>query len=380
MAEKMTHRERVLSAVSLREPDLLPIDVGGHRDSSIHTVAYERLKEHLNMSFPTVFVDRMQQAARLDEEVLQILDVDTRGVYPGIPDKSMASDLSDETWIDGWGVVRHKPEGSHYYDLKEAPLAGDISIKDILNYSWPDPHDPGIIRGLREKVKQARNRADFAVVMNLPAPIVHISQYLRGFLDWYIDLAVNQRLMESLLDAVLDINLAIVHNVLSEVGDIIDIAMTADDLGAQNSLQFSPEIFRKIFKPRLAKFFNTVHSLTKAKLLFHTCGSVYKIIGDLIDIGIDVLNPVQPKASNMDPGKLKKEFGKRIAFWGAIDTQEVMWRGTPAEVREEVKIRFRQLGEGGGWVLSPAHNLQPDVPVGNIIELYRAAREIGRYK
>jgi uroporphyrinogen decarboxylase len=208
---------------------------------------------------------------------------------------------------------------------------------------------------------------------------VHISQFMRGFQDWYMDVAANPGIFEALLDACLEVNLAVTQEVLGAVGREVDVVMTADDLGTQTALQCSPRHYRKHIKPRHARFFDAIHSATDAKLLFHTCGAVRPIIGDLIDIGVDVLNPIQPRAANMDPGEIKREFGHRVVFWGCIDIQQVLPFGSVDDVYAEVQQRFEQLGQGGGWVLCPAHNIQPEVPPQNIVALYQAGKAIGTY-
>ena len=373
----MTHRERVLTAISGKSPDSPPIDIGSHRDGTIHTEAYERLKKHFRIDSPVALMDRMQQAAKLDEPLLRKLDVDTRGIFLGVPEINLGNDLEDGTWIDAWGIARHKPDGAKYFDQKgKAPLSGDISIEDIKNYPLPDPYDPGYVKGVNEQIEHYNSEDEYALVLNLPAPIVHVTQFLRGFEDWYMDLAINQDILESLMDACLEVNIEMGKRVLELVGDKIDVAMTADDLGTQDRLQFSPEVFRKIIKPRLKKYFDMIHDNTDAKLLFHTCGSVYPIIGDLIDIGMDVLNPVQPRAKDMSPAKLKQEFGKDISFWGGVDIQHTMSFGSPEDVKIEVIERFKELGEDGGWVVGATHNMQPETPAENILSMCETARAI----
>jgi uroporphyrinogen decarboxylase len=162
---------------------------------------------------------------------------------------------------------------------------------------------------------------------------------------------------------------------LQEVGKDVDIVICADDLGTQTGLQMSREHYVKYIKPRQEKFFRQVHELSPAKLLFHTCGSVANIIDDLIEIGVDILNPVQPKAAGMDPIALKKKYRGRIAFWGGPDPQYTLPRGSVAEVRNVVEDLVEGMGEGGGFVLSSCHNIQPDVPLENILALFQHARQ-----
>ena len=155
--------------------------------------------------------------------------------------------------------------------------------------------------------------------------------------------------------------------------------MTADDIGTQKALQFSPETFRTLFKPRMARYIELIRRYADAPILLHSCGSVYEVIDDLIDIGIGILNPVQTHAANMNPKLLKRKFGKRIAFWGAVDIQQVLPFGSEDEVKTEVRNLFQVLGDGGGWILGPSHNIQPEVPPENIVAMYRAGRESGKY-
>lgn len=375
----MTPRERMLTALARKEPDVAPVDIGGVRSTTIHIDGYRKLRSHLGL--PPVeprISERMMQVVQLDEDAAQALGVDTRMVVPGTPDNTRDHMIDERTWQDDWGLIRTKPVGAVWFDLAGSPLSGEITVQDILRYQWPDPNDPGRYRGLRDRVLAAKE-TDYAVIMNLPNACVHVSQYLRGFEEWYMDAAADPDLFAAMLDAVLEVNMTIASKILDEVGDIIDIAATSDDLGTQGGLQVSPPFFRKVIKPRLQKFFDAIHSRTKAPVFFHTCGSVYDIIGDLIDVGVDALNPIQVTAAKMEPANLKREFGEHVSFWGAIDTQKVMPFGTQAEVEAQVKTRLRELGEGGGYVVCAVHNIQSEVPAENIVAMCRATREHGRY-
>lgn len=374
MGTLMTSRERVLAAVSHQQPDLIPIDLGGTRDSSIVVEGYQKLKDHFGVSDNNILCDRMMRVVKVDERILKELDIDTRAVWPGSPTK-FGEDLGPRRYKDGWGVERVHPEGSYYFDQISFPLAGQITISDIVNYPWPDPDDSGLYRGLKEQVQRIRETTDCAAILTIPAPFVHISQYLRGFSDWYCDFVLNTTLLEALFDSVLEITMQIAKRELQEVGRDVDVVICADDLGAQQGTQISKEDYRKYVKPRHARYFQQVHDLSQAKLLFHTCGSVATIIEDLIDIGVDILNPVQVTAAGMDPSDLKKKYGKRIAFWGAMDNHTILPRGSVNDVKRMVEERIEQMGENGGYVLSSCHNIQPDVPIENILAMFRHARE-----
>lgn len=374
MAKSMTSRERVLAAMSHQQPDKVPIDLGGTRDSSIVVEGYEKLKEYLNIEADNELCDRMMRVVKVDERVLKALDIDTRAVWPGSTTKG-GEDLGPRRYKDAWGVERIHPDGSYYFDQTSFPLSGEITMSDLANYPWPDPDDPGLIRGLKEQIQRIRETTDCAAILTIPAPFVHITQYLRGFEDWYCDFVLNTKVLEALFDAVLEITMEIAKNELLEVGQEVDIVICADDLGAQQGTQISKEDYRKYVKPRHEKYYRQVHDLSPAKLLFHTCGSVSTIIEDLIEIGVDILNPVQITAANMDPVELKRKYGGRIAFWGAMDNHTILPRGSVSDVKRMVEERIEQMGEGGGYVLSSCHNIQPDVPVENIIAMFRHARE-----
>lgn len=371
----MNHRERLLAAVSHRQPDQVPIDLGGTRDSSLVVEAYEKLKKHFGIAAGNKLCDRMMRVVDVDEKILQTLDIDTRAVFPGALTQSRAKDLGPDSYQDDWGVIRVHPEGSYYYDQREFPLSGEIPISAIAHYPWPDPDDPGLIRGLKGRVQWIRENTDCAAILTLPAPFVHVSQYLRGFEDWFMDFILNPRRLEALFDAVLEVTLQMARNELLEVGKDVDIVICADDLGTQTGLQMSREHYVKYIKPRHEKFFRQVHELSPAKLLLHTCGSVANIMDDLIEIGVDILNPVQPKAAGMNPIALRKKYRGRIAFWGGPDPQYTLPSGTVAEVKKVVEDLVEGMSEGGGFVLSSCHNIQPDVPLENILALFQHARE-----
>jgi uroporphyrinogen decarboxylase len=375
MGKAMTRRERVLAAVSHLQPDMVPLDLGGTRDSSLVVEAYEKVKRCFGIEDENRLCDRMMRVVHVDERILKGLDIDTRAVFPGAPSKGLGQEMGPRKYRDAWGVVRVHPEGSYYYDQKEFPLAGEISINDIVKYPWPDPDDPGLMRGLKERVAWIRQNTDCAAILTLPAPFVHISQYLRGFEDWFCDIMLNPKRLEALFDAVLEITLRIAKNELREVGKEVDIVICADDLGAQTGLQMNYEKYVQLIKPRHEKFFRQVHEMTSAKLLLHTCGSVARIIDDLIEIGVDILNPVQPSAAGMNPFDLKKKHGKRLAFWGGTDAQKTLPFGSVEDIKKMVEALVEGMGEGGGFILSSCHNIQPDVPLENILTMFRHARE-----
>ncbi len=374
MTEKMTGRERVTAALSHKEPDRTPIDLGGTRVSSIVVEGYERLKAHFGISSKTEICERMMRVVKVDEAILKALDIDTRAVFPGASGNGFQKELGPRAWRDLWGVERFHLKGGYYYEQLSAPLAGEITLSDVVGYPWPDPEDEGLLKGMKERLQWIRTHTDAAAVLTLPAPFVHVSQYVRGYEDWYKDLIINPKVLGALFDAILEVNYRIAQRELELLGKDVDVVICSDDLGAQSGLQISHEHFIKQIKPRLKKYFDLIHELSPAKLLFHSCGSLAPVIEDLIEMGVDVLNPVQTTAAGMDPVELKYRYGDRLSFWGAMDTQSVLPFGTVDDVRKMVEERIEQLGPGGGFILSSCHNIQPDVSVDKILAMFAHAR------
>jgi uroporphyrinogen decarboxylase len=370
----MTHRERVIAALEHRQPDRVPMDLGSARFTSMVKSACEKLCAHLGFGKVGGMVDRMQQVVEVDERILQYLDVDVRSVSMGAADRGGDVELQGNRYRDEWGVERVKPEGCVYYDMLSSPLAGEIDASAIARYPWPDPTDPGRVRGLRERALRIRQETDYALMFNTRFHLVHQTQYLRGFADWYMDLAGDHALFRCLLDAVLDNLIEMNSRALREVGDLVDVVAMGDDIGTQDRPVCSLELYRKILRPYQERIVASIREHTKAKILYHTCGSVYNYIPDFIDIGIEALNPIQVSAKNMEPQRLKREFGGRIAFWGGVDNCRLLPNGSPEEVRRGTRRMFDIMGPGGGYVLAAVHNIQPDVPPENICALFEEGR------
>ena len=370
MAE-MTHRERLVAAVNHRQPDRVPVDFASTRDSSIVVEGYRRLKQHFGVQGEDNLTSRMMQVVNVDERVLQALDVDARGVFPPAPPDEL---IGEDRYRDEWGVERVRPEGAYYFDQVRFPLAGDITRADILGYPWPEPQPVVRRKGIKDRIREI-HAAGYAAVLNLQSGFVHTSQYLRGFEDWFADFAGDRKLLEMLFDAILEASLAISRELLDEAGGEADILMASDDLGLQGGLMVSPEAYREVIKPRHERYFRLIHDMAPGKVFFHTCGSVADIIEDMIEIGVDILHPVQVTAAGMAPAHLKRKYGADLTFWGAVDTQHVLPHGSVRDVENEVERRIEELGEGGGYVLGAVHNVQPDVSVDNLLAMYRRARE-----
>ena len=379
---EMTSRERVLASLNHQEPDRVPIALGQAVGDGITLVAYRNLLKHLGMDEGMARLkDTRAQTAKVDEEVLRRFRVDFRGIGLGAPDGWKERWLDDHTVQDEWGVVRTRPRDSYYFDLCRSPLAEEATLAAVERHAWPDPLDPGRYRGLKDGARRLHRETDYAVVLDLNCAFFLRCCELRGWENFYMDLVADTEFAEALMDRYLEIRLAMAERALQEVGDSVDIVVvTSDDLGMSERTLISPALYRALIKPRQKRTFDFFKARTGAKRYYHTDGAIYPLIPDLVEIGVEVLNPVEVRAAGMeDTERLKREFGDRLTFWGAIDTHHVLPHGTPEEVRGEVRRRIRDLGPGGGYVVSPVHNVQPDVPPENVVAMYDAAQELGRY-
>ncbi len=373
------HRERVVAALNHREPDRVPMDLGGSRFTMLLGPAADTLARHVDCTGEPSTPQRGRSALAPPEAVMQKLGVDCRGIWLNPPEGNPPRFVDEWTYVDEWGLLNRRPPGAYGYDVVNSPLAGEVSAGDFDRYPWPTPDDPGRTRGLRARARQLLEETGCAVVFTIGMPFIHYCQYLRGFSDWYMDIAADPTLAGALMDRVLEVNLAIYDAALRELGDVVDVVALADDVGLQNGPMLSPETYRALIKPRHRRVFDLVHARCGAKLMYHSCGSVYDLLGDFVDMGVDAVNPVQVSAARMDTKTLKKEWGGKLAFWGGIDTQRVLPHGTVREVREEVRRRIDDLAPGGGYILAAVHNIQPDVPPQNIVAMLEECREYGRY-
>jgi uroporphyrinogen decarboxylase len=378
----MTPRSRVKAALSHQEPDRVPIDLGQAAGDAITIAAYRNLTSHLGYGERPIRVRaKSTQTAQVDEDVLQRFRVDFRSVEPGPPDGWTDVWVDESSYRDEWGVVRTMPEGGYYYDLTGSPMEEGGTISAIERYPWPDPENPGRYRGLRERARYLHEETDYAVVANLNCAFFLRCFEMRGWANFYMDLAANVDFAEKLMDRFLDIKLRIAELALEQIGEYIDVAMvSSDDLGMIDRPLISPAMYRELVKPRQKRTFDLFRKHTDAKLFYHCDGAIYSLIPDFIEIGVDILNPIQLNAAGMgDTRKLKHDFGDQLTFWGAIDTRHVLPFGTPEEVREEVRQRLADLAPDGGYVVCSVHNIQPEVPPENVVSMFDSAYEMGRY-
>jgi uroporphyrinogen decarboxylase len=384
--ETMTSRQRLLKALSHEIPDRVPVDLGGFQ-TGIHTRAYAELLAHLGMEDEMTILDPVQQLARPCEELLERFHVDVRYVCAHGPDSfkggikqnvrrgKLWHDLKDE-----FGIVWSMPDDQQLYmDISHHPLA-NATVEDLARYPFPTGNDPTRFTGVRETALELRRETPYAISTGIGGVVYEICWYMRGLERWFMDMIDNPAFCEALLDKTLAFWIDYYTGFMAEVGDIVDVVMIGDDIGGQSGLLFSPNFYRRVVKPRQKTLVQHVKSLTSAKIWYHTCGSVMECIPDLLDNGIDILNPVQISAEGMDAAELKHKYGEKLAFWGGgIDTQHVLPFASPGEIREHVRSNLEIFKPGGGYVFNNVHNIQAGVPAENIVALFDAAYEFGSY-
>lgn len=366
-------RERLRAAVEHQEPDRIPLDIGGTYATGINTQAYQKLKAYLGLHSPSRVASQRSDIAWVEDRVRARLGIDTYPLLPGVPDGAVVQ-LSSDSYRDEWGVTRSRTQGGHYY-VVDAPLA-QASIGDLKSFPWPDPDDAGWIRGLAGEARRLRRETELALVLSLPVGFGHQSQFLRGYEAWLIDCAADPRFAGALMDHVLEVQMQVAGRLLAAVGELVDVVLYADDMGFQDRPIVSPGMFRTLIKPRQKRFLAFVKARTPAKVLYHTCGAVRSLIPDFIEAGVDILNPIQVTAAGMDPAKLKREFGRDLAFWGGVDTQHLLPQGGTDTIRCAVEALVEILGAGGGYVVSAANNIQADTPPEHIVAMAEAVRTI----
>ncbi len=386
----LTSRQRVLTACRHQEPDRVPIDIGGGTSTTLVVEAYDNLKRHLGIpAGETKTLSKQYRSARLDDVVLQRLGSDCYPLRGRSPLHWSPPPTEPGTYIDVWGVKWRQiwyRDFAFYWEVAEAPLA-EATIADLETYAWPDPADPGFTAGLAEEARTLFEDTDYAIEASCGFYSLFETAYaLRGYEQLFIDFLRHPDFVAALFDKLLEINLEGTRHFLDAAGQYIQIFRTADDLAAQNGLLISPKLYRRFLKPVQKKYFEFVKSHTDAILLYHSDGNVLPLLDDLLEIGIDAINPVQPSAMG-DPASdsghslaaVKAQYGDRLIFWGAIDTHHVLPNGSPEDVQAEVRQRLRELGAGGGYVLSSVHSILVDVPPENVLAMADAARSFGTY-
>ncbi len=374
----MNSRQRVLKTMAHQVPDRVPLDIGGINNTTLHVQVQDQLMRYLGISgYRNIIGVASSNVVIPDQQLLRVFQTDTRCIflkeYP-----QMQFNIHNRSYTDKWGIEYKLDPNGHYYNIYRSPLENADCIKDIEDYVFP-PINKELIEGLSEQIHEIGN--EYCLILEgLREPMFGLPSWLRGTQNFYMDLAADQAMAEALLDRILEYMLNLIDYLADHFSGSIDIIKFADDLGTQNTTLISPAMYRKLIKPRQAKLYAHTKSLFDCRLLLHSCGAVRELIGDFIEIGVDALNPVQISANGMEPAELKKDFGDSITFWGGgIDTQTVLPYGTPEEIRKEVHRNIDIFMKGGGYVFAPVHNIQPGVPIRNIMAMLEAYREYSEY-
>lgn len=383
MMKQMTSRERVCASLNHEEPDRVPFIFNGCTSTSITTGGYKKLARHLGINpEPTQDYSLLHTLPFVDERIMRALEIDIRPVVAKLPLNKFRFYEENGTHMvyDEWGIGWQRPEGSLYFVVMDSPLQ-EATIDDLETYSWPDPDESERLTNVAENAKTLYENSSYAIYGNVIANnIFQRACHLRGFEQFLTDLLTDKEFAHALLRKITDIQKRITANFLERCGKYLDIFRAGDDLATQTSLIMSPRTYRAMIKPYQKEYFALIKEMTEAKLLYHSCGTIYQAIPDLIEIGIDALNPIQVSCAAMaDTKKLKEEFGSAITFCGGIDTQNVLPHGTPDDVEREVCQRIRDLAPGGGYLLAAVHNFQDDVPVENICRMFKAGKSCGIY-
>ncbi len=374
----MNSRERVKTTLSLKEPDRVPIDLGA-LVGTLTFKAQENLKKYLSISGRDEIYNRVEGTVIPNEKILEYLKVDTRYIYMNGPSNWEDIEHGNGIYEDEFGIKRKK--ASWYYDMIFHPLANANYPEEIEKYPWPDPRDGGRYEGLYERAKWLYENTNYAIATaNTEIGSIFENAFcMVGFEKFMMDFYNNPEFNEALLDKWTDFWIGVNDELLDRVGEFIEYVTVGDDITNQLGPHISPDIYRKFIKPRQRKLFSFIKSKTKAKIYYHLCGTINEFAEDLIDIGVDILQPVQKEPKGNDLIHLKKSYGDRISFSGGISQQKTLPFGTPQEVRDEVREAISALAPGGGYLFITGHSIQPDVPAENIIAAYDEAYRFGNY-
>ncbi len=408
MLSALTSRERILQSIAHRQPDRIPIDLGASTVTGISAMAYNKLKKHLGIDTPTRVFDVVQQLALVDNSIgesfgvdaidLNTIFMDDLGWYPvklgDGSDGEFPQWFKPEAAVDGsFYLLNHKKEvmskmasGGACFDQTLFPWENGYPnhMSEIgeafRSINWTAHSHTKYINidnaELRKRTRRLRESTDKAIVMSGGAKLLELGFFLRRMDNMLMDLLADHENLSRLLDKLMEMHLAGLEKKIGAVGDLVDVIRFGDDLGMTSGPFMDLGVFRKFFKPRYKELCDYVKQHSDMKIFLHSCGSIRQFIPDLIEVGFDILNPVQTNCYGMDARGLKEDFGSEITFWGGgIDTSSILPTGTPEEVRADVLERCETLSKGGGFIFAPIHNILPEVPPENIVAAYDAVNE-----
>jgi len=392
MSEKeYTSLERVLTALEHKEPDRIPLDLGGPCVTGISKITYKALREHFGLPETEIRIhDKAFQTAVVEDDMVEKLRLDVQSLTPEPPE---ANEVSEEDHIEGNYTVftdvngfkwRMPLKDGHYYDNLNHPLAFAEEISDLDKYNWFDyRNDKKMYVNMKEQAERIKVGNKRASTINYPGSgIFENACNLIGYEEFYCRMITDKPFIHALMKRCMEQKMGFWEACLDQAGENAIICSENDDLGTQRSPFFSNELYKEMIFPYHKEFFNFMKQKAKGKVyvMLHSCGAIKPLIPLLIEAGVDILNPVQVNAEGMDTKELKKEFGNDITFWGGgIDTQKILPYGTEQEVRDEVKRRIDDLAPGGGFVFTQIHNIVSNVPLKNVLAMYESFYDNCRY-
>ncbi len=401
----MTSRERVLRAINHQEPDRVPIDLGATRQSGISASSYHRLKKYLGLDTPTQMVDLIQMLAEIEQPVMERLGVDAVGVFR--PETNPGLGIRKENWKpwklfddtpvlvpggfnpvlepegsyamlrNGVPIARMPADGFYFERVEKFPGAAHVDVDKWQPYQWSNEE----LECVHARSEWLRKNTDYALIACVNPPQEFFTGMGTGdFEAWWMTLGSEPEYVHTLFQKNVETWLLNLKRFAQTVGDKVDIIQFTDDFGTQESLLLSVKMFRELIMPYYKKGFDWIHQNTPYKTMLHTDGAIFSLIPSLIEMGVDILNPVQVNAKGMDPVKLKAAYGDKIVFWGgSADCQQTLAFGTPEDVAREVETNVKALAPGGGLVIASVHNIQTGVPPENVIALFDTARNMSVY-
>lgn len=402
----MNSRERVNSSINHSQPDKVPVDLGSTTVTGISAVAYNKLKKHLGIIKPTKVYDVVQQLANVDIEIIDLFGVDALdinristeygnwhkvlladGSSAEYPDWFRPEKNGDGSWItrdDDGLLISRMASGATFFDQMHFPYENGYPEnfsclkEDLKKISWiVHSHSTNLNTDqLRKRLIQIRESTCKTIMMSGGVKLLELAFFIRRMDNALMDLIINNDKLEEMLDILVGIHLEGLEKKCRNLGDIVDIIRFGDDLGMTTGPFMDLTTFRRILKPRYKILCDFVKKNSNMKIFLHSCGSIKQYLPDLIEVGFDIINPVQTNCYGMDPNVLKKEFGNEITFWGGgVNTSEILNMASPEEVRKDVLTRCEILARDGGFIFAPIHNILSEVPPQNILAAYNAVRE-----
>jgi uroporphyrinogen decarboxylase len=382
----MTSRERVLAAINHEEPDRVPIVLGVSNATGIKMKPYKGIKDIAGITAPDHYIYDWPElgTAEIDEATMLRLHSDVRGVLDLEPEEVLKRNHRRDPHsdcIDSWGSGQTEIVENDWFPGIH-PLPEAKTVEDLESYpGWPDMSDPSRVAHVREAAKKLAEENEFAILATpwllFPFERAHAMQGMEPYL---MNMAMDPDFARAFLEKINFYCKQLMGAFLEELEDNVDIIKIGDDLGIQQGLMISPKMYREIIRPVHEDLINFIKSRTKAKIMFHSCGDVGPLIGDFIEMGIDILNPIQTSTGSMsDLPRLKKQFGNNMVFCGGIDSHRILPFGSPGDVRQEVRRVMDILSPGGGCMIGPVHTVMNDVPPENVLAMVDAVEEFGYY-